>query len=158
MATARILTAVVSALIVALVATYVAGELEEVAVLRTFDETGAPHDTKLWICDVDGVPWVRLARPGREWFRRLERDPRALLVRGGAPLPVLARADPVPEMRATIDAAFRSKYGVVDWWYGIAVRRDSLPIRLDPRAPEGDRGGQGSPARRSAERMVGSPL
>src|SRR5690606_16704061 len=48
-------------------ATYVAGEQNEVAVLRTVDASGATHETKLWVVDLDGTPWVRVARPRRAW-------------------------------------------------------------------------------------------
>jgi len=34
--------------------------------------------------------------------------------------------------RAIIDQRFREKYGVVDWWYGLLLRRDPVPVRLDP--------------------------
>jgi hypothetical protein len=39
---------------------------------------------------------------------------------------------------ATIDrvaAAFREKYGWVDWWFGLVVRKDPVTVRLDPRQP-----------------------
>jgi hypothetical protein len=111
----------------------VAGEQNEVAVLRTVDETGAVHETKLWVVDLDGAPWVRLARPGREWFERLRERPDVELVRGGVLMPYRAVVVPDAETRARVDAAFAEKYGWVDRWYGLVLRRDPLPVRLDPR-------------------------
>ena len=41
-------------------------------------------------------------------------------------------AHSVASIRAAVDAAFRAKYGVTDWWYGVLLRRDPIPIRLTP--------------------------
>ena len=116
---------------VAGVATYVAGEQTEVVVLRTFDEQGVSHDTKMWIVDVDAAAWVRVANPHREWFRRISAHPQVVLVRSGVSHAVVARPDEGPEARSSIDQAFRAKYGWVDWWYGVLVRRGAIPIRLE---------------------------
>jgi len=113
-------------------ATYVAGEQTEVAVLRTVDETGATRETKLWVVDLDGSPWVRVARPERSWFERIRHRPEVELVRHDVALPYRAIEIEDPAMRARVDAAFREKYGLVDWWYGLLLRRDPRPIRLDP--------------------------
>jgi hypothetical protein len=113
-------------------ATYVAGEQTEVVVIRTLGGDGAIHDTKVWAVDHDGVPWVRVANPERSWFQRLSRNPRAVLIRGGVERPVIARPQDSGEARAIIDQRFREKYGVVDWWYGLLLRRDPVPVRLDP--------------------------
>jgi len=115
-------------------ATYVAGEQTEVVVLRTFDREGAAHETKMWVVDREGVPWVRVANPQRGWFLRLEEDPKAELVRGGTTLAVAARPDDSAQARAEIDRLFREKYGLVDWWYGVLLRRHPIPIRLEPAA------------------------
>lgn len=114
------------------VATWVAGEQTEVAVLRTSDASGAVRETKLWVVDLDGTAWVRVARPERSWFQRLRERPDVELLRHGVALPYRAREIEDPEMRARVDAAFREKYGFVDWWYGVLLRRDPRPIRLDP--------------------------
>ena len=114
-------------------ATYVAGELTEVAKLRTVDAQGVVHETKLWVVDHDGSTWVRVARPERQWFQRLKQHPEIELVRdGGGPRRMRATPDPSVETKAALDAAFRAKYGVVDWWYGVLLRRSPIPVRLDP--------------------------
>jgi len=129
----RLLGAALGALLLVVAATYVAGEQTEVARVRTVDGAGAVHETKLWIVDHDGAAWVRVARPEREWFRRLREQPEIELVRGDAsPQKVRATPDPTEETKAALDAAFRAKYGLVDWWYGVVLRRDPIPIRLDP--------------------------
>jgi uncharacterized protein DUF2255 len=128
----RIALVVVLALALVAVGTYVAGERTEVAVLRTVDELGGPHDTKLWVVDYDGAPWVRVARPQRQWYQRLLHEPHAQLERGDVEQAVLAHPDESAETRARVDAAFRAKYGAVDWWYGLLLRRGAIPVRLDP--------------------------
>ena len=128
----RIGLATLIALALVALGTYVAGEQVEVAVLRTVDADGAPHETKLWVVDHDGVPWVRVANPQRKWFERLSRHPRAELIRNGAEQPVEARPQDSPEARAALDRRFREKYGAVDWWYGLLLRRNAIPVRLDP--------------------------
>jgi hypothetical protein len=129
---AAVLLAVLAALAVA---TYLAGEQTEVIVLRTFDERGAPHDTRMWIVDQDGVPWVRVANPRRGWYLRLAANPRVQLVRGGATEERRARPDPSRAARRAGDDAFAAKYGWVDAWYGLLLRRDPIPIQLLPAEP-----------------------
>ncbi len=113
--------------------TWLAGERTEVAELRTFDAAGRPHDTKLWIVDLEGRPWVRIARPGRSWGEQLRANPEVELTRGD--VTTLCRAVIVAdeaEWRA-VDRAFATKYGWVDWWYGLVLRSEPVPVRLDPR-------------------------
>jgi hypothetical protein len=102
-----------------------------VVVLRTFDAEG-PHETKMWAVDHDGAVWVRVANPKRHWFTRLEAQPHVELVRAGGTHAVVAEPQRDPSARDAVDEAFRAKYGVVDWWYGVLLRRDPVPIRLTP--------------------------
>jgi hypothetical protein len=121
-----------AALLLVGVATYGAGEQTEVAVLRTRDASGAAHETKLWVVDLDGAAWVRVARPERQWFQRLRAEPEIEIIRhGGAPQRVRATPEPTAETKATLDRAFREKYGLVDWWYGVLLRSNPIPVRLD---------------------------
>jgi hypothetical protein len=132
MSARRWLGAILALLLALGVGTYLAGEQTEVAVLRSFDASGAAHATKLWVVDLDGSPWVRVARPERGWFQRVQDRAEVELVRNGVALPYRAIEITDPEMRARVDAAFREKYGLVDWWYGLLLRRDPRPVRLDP--------------------------
>jgi hypothetical protein len=127
----RFALAALGALVLAGAATYWAGERTEVVVIRTRDGDGTRYDTKVWVVDHDGAPWVRVANPKRFWFERLSRNPHVELIRGGVAQPVIARVQDRPEARAAIDARFREKYGAVDWWYGV-LRRHPIPVRLDP--------------------------
>ena len=113
-------------------ATYVAGEQTEVARLTTRDEQGKEWVTKMWVADVEGIPWVRVANPTRGWYLRLLANPSVRLERGGRSEPRIAVPDDSPEAHAIVDEVFAQKYGWVDAWYGLLVRRDPIPIRLNP--------------------------
>jgi hypothetical protein len=134
----RILSLVLALLVTVGVLTYVAGEMTEVAILRTYDKRGAPHDTKLWIVDYNGTPWVRVGKPQRLWYRRLLRHPNVELLRGAHTFNVTAHAHTDLETRATLNQRFREKYGFVDWWYGVLIRRGAVPIQLEPRKSAGE--------------------
>ena len=120
------------ALVAAGVLTWWAGEQTEVVVLRTSDAAGERHETKMWVVDHEGEPWVRVANPERGWYRRLLQSPGVELVRGGTARPFRAEPHDEPGTTARIDAAFRTKYGIVDWWYGVLLRRHAVPVRLVP--------------------------
>jgi hypothetical protein len=128
----RILALALAFLVALGVGTWWAGEQTEVAVLRTFDSAGAPHDTKLWVVDDGGRPWVRVARPERHWLARLEQNPRVELVRHGVAQTYRATPDRDPATRARIDQLMAEKYGRTDWWYGLLLRTQIVPVRLDP--------------------------
>jgi hypothetical protein len=75
---------------------------------------------------------VGVARPERHWFERLRSHPEIEIVRhDGAPQWVRATPDPSAETKAAIDCAFRENYGLVDWWYGVLLRGNPIPVRLD---------------------------
>ena len=129
---ARLLLGALLLLLLIAAGTYWAGEQTEVAVLRTSDTLGRGYETKLWVVDHEGAPWIRVAKPERSWYRRLVGQPRVELVRGGAPHAYRARPYAEPERAAELDGAFREKYGLVDWWYGLLLRRHAIPVKLEP--------------------------
>jgi hypothetical protein len=126
----RTLLVVLGILLALAIGTYLAGEQTEVVVLRTFDAQGTVHETKMWAVDHQGAVWVRVANPERGWYQRLLAQPRALLVRDGRTAAVRAVPDESPAARTAIDAAFAEKYGWVDAWYGLLLRRGAVPVRL----------------------------
>ena len=132
----RAVLGVVALLLLVGVATFVAGERIEVARLRTFDERGVVHETKLWVVDQPDGAWVRVARPERQWLQRLRKNPEIEILRhDAAPLKVRATPDPSTDTKARIDRAFREKYGIVDWWYGLLLRSNPIPVRLEAAPP-----------------------
>ena len=112
--------------------TWLAGEQLEVVLLRTLDGEGHPHETKLWIVEHEGQPWVRAARPTLGWVQRIHANPRVELVRDGQTTPYTAVIVDNPEDKQAIDAAISAKYGWIDRWYEFLVRRHQTVIRLDP--------------------------
>jgi len=128
----RAVLVLLSAWVLIALGTYLAGEQTEVAVLTTFDPDGAAHDTKMWVVDWQGKPYVRIGRPGRVWGERLKSHPQVVLARAGKSAPCVAAVVTDPEQRRAIDDAFAQKYGWVDWWFGVALRKDPTAVRLDP--------------------------
>ncbi|HKC52623.1 MAG TPA: hypothetical protein VKF60_17675 [Myxococcota bacterium] len=130
----RLFLILLSALVLLGLGTYLAGERTEVAVLRSYEADGTPKDTKMWIVDYDGKPYVRIGRPGRGWGERLKANPEVELTRrGGAPSPRVAAVVAEPDTIRAVEHAFREKYGWVDWWFGLVVRSHPDTVRLDPR-------------------------
>jgi hypothetical protein len=130
----RLAAIVLSAFVLLGLGTYLAGERTEVAVLRTYEADGTPRDTKMWVVDYDGNPYVRIGRPGRGWGERLKANPKVELMRGGgARSPRTGAIVADPDTVRAVEQAFRDKYGWVDWWFGLVVRKNSDTVRLDPR-------------------------
>src|SRR5262249_13537411 len=114
-------------------------EAEEVVVLRTRDAQGAVLDTRLWVVDYDGAPWIVTTPIGRH-VRNLTAEPRVELVRNGVAQCFLARRF---TDRATIEAAFRAR--AKKYWTqrvgeaaglwaapGGDLEKIAVAIRLDP--------------------------
>ena len=129
----RLALIALSAFVLLGLGTYLAGERTEVAVLRTYDADGASADTKMWVVDYQERPYVRIGRPGRGWGERLKANPKVELTRSGVSSPRTAVVVEDPETRRAIDAAFAQKYGWVDWWFGVVLRKNPEAVRLDPR-------------------------
>jgi hypothetical protein len=132
MSRGRIALATLGVLIALAFATFLAGERTEVVMLRTRDDVGAAFETKMWVVDYEGAPWVRVANPERHWYRRLLAHPNVELVRGERAAPYVAHPDDALATRLAVDAAFAAKYGFTDTWYGALLRRAAVPVRLDP--------------------------
>lgn len=100
----------------------------EVATLRTQQEDGSWLETRLWVVDYEGSPWLHSA--GANWEKRFENDPEVELVRDGEMRRY--RAHPDRDAHAAIDAALRNKYGIADRWVRFLAPCDEsvLPVRL----------------------------
>lgn len=105
-------------------------------VLRTRDEQGAVHDTRLAIFeDEDGAIWVQSGHHFRGWYDRLKRRPDVDLARDGVVHAYRAVPLETPEAREHVRGLIRDRVGVVGFW---AIRTFLLfaeiePVRLDPR-------------------------
>ena len=113
---------------------YIASESGEVVVLRTRDEKGGIHDTRLWVVDHEGSAWLRAGNPSGGWFPRLSAQPVVTLIRGSE---VLAfQAVPTPEARDTINDLMQAKYGWADSYISFFFpRAKKIPVRLLPATP-----------------------
>ncbi|HTO06778.1 MAG TPA: hypothetical protein VMR86_06940 [Myxococcota bacterium] len=129
----RLALIALSGLVLLGLGTYLAGERTEVVVLRTWGADGAPQDTKMWVVDYQGAAFVRIGRPGRGWGERAKANPEVELVRAGATTPRHVAVVSEPETLRAVAQAFAEKYGWVDWWYGVVVRKNPETLRLDPR-------------------------
>ena len=113
--------------------TLTALEGNEVVVVRTHDASGGARETRVWVADADGALWVEAATPERDFYRDLEAQPAAELVRGERTLRVVAHPEPGPAGHAHIRALLAAKYGWADQW--VALLQDtsrSVAIRFLP--------------------------
>jgi hypothetical protein len=114
---------------------YFQPQSDRTAVLRTFDETGAAHDTVLGLLDDGGTLWVESGHWFRGWYRRLLRNPDVELIRGGEARPYRAVPVNTPEAVDTVTRLMGRGRGA-----GYYVGRAMLlfapikPVRLDPRS------------------------
>jgi hypothetical protein len=105
-------------------------------VLRTTDEDGQVHDTRLALVEeADGTLWVQSGHHFRGWYERVLRNPEVELVRDGEARPYRAVALDTPEARAHLRALLKERVGTVGFY---AIRTLLLfaeikPVRLDPR-------------------------
>jgi len=102
----------------------------EVVTVRTPLPDGGWKQTRLWVVDLDGEPWLHSA--GQGWRERFVGDPIVELERGGETRRYRAHAAPGPHPR--IDALLREKYGVADRWVRFLAPcgDDTLAVRLEP--------------------------
>jgi len=126
----RLALAIAGALALLAGVTFALGEVVPTAVIYTREAGGGWIGTKVWVVDYDGDAWVRVARPERKWFRRLQIDPRVEVERRGVRASYTAIPHADADTRLVIDDAFARQNGPIDWWYGLLLRSDSVPIEL----------------------------
>jgi hypothetical protein len=130
--TLRILGALLVLALVVFGSQMLASESGEVVVLRTQDASGGVHETRLWVVEHEGRPWLRAGNAGTGWLVRLQAQPEVEVVRVGQTLRV--RVVPVAEARDRINELMNVKYGLADDYVCFFFPRESkIPVRLDPR-------------------------
>ena len=108
----------------------IASEQGEVVVLTTFDSSGEPHSTRVWVVDLEGHAWLRSGAPTSAWFARIKDNPLVRVERDGNQF--TATANTMIDRRGDINAAMRDKYGWADQYIGFLFGRDdAVPLRLD---------------------------
>jgi hypothetical protein len=110
----------------------IASESGEVVVLVTTDESGQPHETRLWVVDEAGKQWLRAGNPKSGWLLHIQKNSAVEVERNGQRAGYAAV--PIAEVRDQINPLFAEKYGWADAYIGALFGRDdATPIRLDPR-------------------------
>lgn len=111
--------------------TLLALEGGEVVVLRTTGGGGQRHETRAWIADSNGIPWIEAANPDRDFYRDVLAGSEIEIERNGAAASYRAEPMPNPQGHLTIRRLLRDKYGWADAWIGlVADTSGSIGIRL----------------------------
>jgi hypothetical protein len=132
----RAIGAVVAIVVVLFVVQIVASESGEVVKVTTVDMSGGQHETHLWVVDHDGHAWLRSGSPTSGWYARLKATPTLDLERNGERAEYTITVEPTQV--ETINGLMHQKYGWADTYIGYFIDHSkSVPIRLDPRPPEG---------------------
>jgi len=104
-------------------------------VLRTVDEEGQVHETRMIVLQEGDVTWVQSGHHFRGWYHRLVRNPEVELIVGDEVRPYRAVPLEDPASKANMKRLIEERVGRV----GAAVIRTILlfaevkPVRLDPR-------------------------
>ncbi|MEM1436194.1 MAG: hypothetical protein AAGG11_19220 [Pseudomonadota bacterium] len=111
-------------------AEYYASESGEVVVLETRDADGNPMETRLWVVDYDGDPWLRAGSAGSGWAERITAAETVAVTRNN--IRRSYRPDPDPAAREEVNRLMAEKYAWREQLIGTLVggRDQSLPIRL----------------------------
>lgn len=109
-------------------------------ILRTFDEQGRAHETRLAVFDDGGTPWIQSGHHFRGWYHRLVRNPEVELVQGGVPRPYVAVPLDTPEARDLMRRLIQERVGVAGFYLirTFLLFAEVKPIRLDPREEHPD--------------------
>lgn len=104
-------------------------------VLRTFDDAGRPHDSRLVVIDDGGTLWIQSGHHFRGWYHRLLRRPEVELLWNGERRPYRAVPLDTPETEARIRHLLRERTGT--WRFhvirAVLLFADVKPVRLDRR-------------------------
>ncbi|MEN8182620.1 MAG: hypothetical protein ABFS46_08805 [Myxococcota bacterium] len=104
-------------------------------VLRTFDDEGMAHESRMIVIDDGETTWVQSGHHFRGWYHRLLRNPDVELVRGGEVLRYRAVPLDTPRAKAHMKELLIKRTGTFGYY---AIRTVLLfaevkPVRLDPR-------------------------
>ena len=104
-------------------------------VLRTVDEKGQVHETRMIVLQDGDVTWVQSGHHFRGWYHRLVRNPEVELVVGDEVRPYRAAPLEDPASKANMKRLIEERVGRVR---ALVIRTILLfaevkPVRLDPR-------------------------
>lgn len=130
---------IVTPLALVLLTIFILIEQGETVVLRTFDETGAAEETRLWVVDFEGSAWLGAGGGDtRRWYHRLQTNPEVEVLRNGAAQCFRASPNFDPLIRDAVIEETRRKYRLgnlglsIGNSLGIPMRANSIaiPVRL----------------------------
>lgn len=105
----------------------------EVVTLTTWDAEGEPHETQLWIVELEGVAYLRAGSRNARWLERARAHPRVELLRGGSRIAYRALPVDDPASRQAVNQAMARKYaGPNRAWAWLYQGHDAIPVRLEP--------------------------
>ena len=126
---ARFLAYAVAVVVVLVALLFAASESGEVVVLTSVDESGAFHETRVWIVDLDDGTYLRAGTAEQGWLERVRARPLVILERGGEQREV--RLVVATDMTAAVNAHMAHKYGVADMVVGALVpRSNAVALRV----------------------------
>jgi hypothetical protein len=106
----------------------------EVATLTTYNGSGKPYETQVWIVDQGGAAYLRAHYRNAEWLERLRQHAQVELQRGEQHQPFLAHVENDDATRSAVNRAMAAKYGgsdrLVGWFFDLGA---AVPVRLEPR-------------------------
>ncbi len=108
---------------------------ETEGVLRTFDEKGDVHESRLVVFDDDGTLWIHSGHYFRGWYHRLVDNPEVELLYRGELRSYRAVPVDTPETEAFIQNRIKRNSGELRFHLirTILLFADMKPVRLDPR-------------------------
>ena len=104
-------------------------------VLRTFDDDGTVHESRMIVIDDGDTAWVQSGHHFRGWYHRLRRNSDVELVRGGEVLRYRAVPLETPEAKAHMRDLLIQRTGLFGYYAirTILLFAEVKPVRLDPR-------------------------
>lgn len=113
----------------------VAAEGIEVVVVHTIDDTGEPHETRIWILEDQGKVYIRGGEGG--WTSRVAANPEIALERDGGFEQVTGVVQIDDGIRRHVNRLFREKYGWRDAFISMLIadpgREHAVVIEVVPR-------------------------
>jgi len=106
---------------------------EEASVIHivTRDEDGTERDTKVWFVAVDGAGFVRTN--DSRWLANIRRGSSIVLRHDSTNRPVTSEEVTDPAVTASVEAAFKAKYGVMQRVMSALRTREPTVLRLRQR-------------------------
>lgn len=136
---ARIAAALLGLILVTVAGIFLLSEVGgEVVVLRTTDEGGRAHESRIWLVEDAGTTWLRAGQPEARWLQRLRAEPEVVLTRGDRESRVRAIPVETPEARARVNGLMARDYGIAEALISLVHDENQVvPIRLEPHVAAG---------------------